>query len=116
MEGVSGASFPRSLNYQIKQLSGFSKVPVRLNPDKWDKIVAGETIKVALPTNCLVDLRSFTCYFKGSGTTSAKNVHFPRLTSSLVKCLSIYVNSHLIERIDNYSVLYNKLYDMDGGV
>ena len=115
MEGVLSASFPRALNYQIRQLSGFSKVPVRLNPDKWDKIVAGETIKVALPPNCLVDLRSFTCYFKGSGTASDKNVHFPRLTSSLIKCLSVYVNGNLIERIDNYSVLYNKLYDMDGG-
>lgn len=112
---MEGASFNRALNYNIKQLSGFSKVPVRLNPDKWDKVVASETIKVALPSNCLVDLRSFTCYFKGSGTSSAKNVHFPRLTSSLIKTLSVYVNGNLIERIDNYSVLYNKLYDLDGG-
>lgn len=112
---MEGASFNRALNYNIKQLSGFSKVPVRLNPDKWDKIIAGDTIKVALCPNSLVDLRSLTMYFKGSGTTSAKNVHFPRLTSSLIKTLSVYVNGNLIERIDNYSVLYNKLYDLDGG-
>ena len=107
--------YPRSLSYQIKQLSGFSKCAVRLNPDKWDKIVAGDTIKVALPQNTLVDLRTFTMYFKGSGTTAAKQVHFPRLTSSLIKCLSIYVNGNLIERQDAYSVLFNKIYDLDGG-
>jgi hypothetical protein len=107
--------YPRSLSYQIKQLSGFSKCAVRLNPDKWDKIVAGDTIRVALPTNTLVDLRTFTMYFKGSGTTAAKQVHFPRLTSSLIKCLSIYVNGNLIERQDAYSVLFNKIYDLDGG-
>lgn len=112
---MEGASFNRALNYNIKQLSGFSKVPVRLNPDKWDKIVAGETIKVALPPNCLVDLRSFCMYFKGSGTSAAKTVHFPRLSASLIRVLSVYVNGNLIERIDNYSVLYNKLYDIDGG-
>jgi hypothetical protein len=107
--------YPRSLSYQIKQLSGFSKSAVRLNPDKWDKIVAGDTIKVALPQNTLVDLRTFTMYFKGSGTSAAKQVHFPRLTSSLIKCLSIYVNGNLIERQDAYSVLFNKIYDLDGG-
>lgn len=111
----SFGSFPKPLSYQIRQLSNFSKTSVRLNPDKWDKIVAGDTIKVALPQNTLVDMRTFTMYFKGSGTASGKQVHFPRLTSSLIKCLSVYINGNLIERIDNYSVLYNKLYDMDGG-
>jgi len=109
------AQFPRCLSYNIRQLSGYSKMPVRLNPDKWDKVVAGDTIKVALAPNCLIDLRSFCMYYKGSGTSAAKNVHFPRLSSSVVKCLSVYVNGNLIERIDNYSVLYNKLYDLDGG-
>jgi hypothetical protein len=27
----------------------------------------------------------------------------------------VYINGNLIERIDNYSVLFNKLYDLDGG-
>jgi len=109
-------SFPRPLAYAIKELSGFSKSTIRANPDKWDKVIAGDTIKVALPNNTLIDLKSLTLYCKGSGTTSAKAVHFPRLgVSSLIRTLSIYVNGNLVERIDAYNVLYNKLYDMDGG-
>jgi hypothetical protein len=115
MEGQFN-SFPRPLQYNIKQLSSFSKTAVRLNPDRWDKVVANDTIRVDLPTNTLVDLRTLCMYCKGSGTTSAKQVHFPRLgLNSLIKTVSWFVNGTLIERIDNYNVLYNKLYDLDGG-
>lgn len=105
-------SFPKALAYNIKALSGFSKQAVRLTPDKWDSIKPNDTIKVALPQNTLVDLRTFTMYYEAIGDTDC---HMPRLSSSIVKTLSIYINGNLVERIDNYSVLYNKLYDMDGG-
>jgi hypothetical protein len=106
-------SFPKALAYNVKALEGFSKTPaVRLTPDKWDNIKANDTIKVALPQNTLVDLRTFCMYFEGIGDT---NLHFPRNTSSLIKTLSVYINGNLVERIDNYSVLYNRLYDLEAG-
>jgi hypothetical protein len=105
-------SFPKALAYNVKALSGFSKTAVRLTPDKWDSIKANDTIKVALPQNTLVDLRTLCMYYEGIGDTGC---HFPRLTGSMIKTLSIYVNSNLIERTDQYSVLFNRLYDLDGG-
>jgi len=108
MEG----SFPRALSYNIKALSGFSKQSVRLTPDRWDSIKANDTIKVNLPQNALVDLRTLCMYYEGIGDT---NCHFPRLSSSIIKTVSWYCNSSLIERIDCYSTLFNKLYDLDGG-
>jgi hypothetical protein len=105
-------SFPKSLAYNIKALSGFSKQAVRLTPDKWDSIKPNDTIKVALPQNTLVDLRTLCMYYEAEGAT---NCHMPRLSSSIIKTLSVYINGNLVERIDNYSVLYNKLYDLDGG-
>jgi hypothetical protein len=105
-------SFPKSLRYQISALSSFSKQAVRLTPDKYDSIKPNDTIKVALPQNTLVDLRTLCMYYEAIGDTDC---HMPRLSSSIVKTLSVYINGNLIERIDNYSVLYNKLYDLDGG-
>jgi len=105
-------SFPKALAYNIKALSGFSKQAVRLTPDKYDSIKPGDTIKVALPQNTLVDLRTLCMYYEAIGAT---NCHMPRLSSSIIKTLSVYINGNLVERIDNYSVLYNKLYDLDGG-
>ena len=110
------AAFPKNLAYNIKTLSGFSKTTVKLTPDRTGTINQGETIKVKLPSNTIVDLRTFSMFFKGTATKgSGSNVHFPRLSSSLIKTLAVYINGTLIERIDNYNILYNKLYDLDGG-
>lgn len=105
-------SFPKALSYNIKALSGFSKSAVRLTPDKWDSIKPNDSIKVNLPQNSLIDLRTLCMYYEGQGGT---NCHFPRLSSSIIKTVSWYCNGSLIERIDCYSTLFNKLYDLDGG-
>jgi len=111
------ASFPKNLAYNIKTLSGFSKSTVVLTPDKSAVVNHGDTIKVKLPSNTIVDLRTFTMHFKGTALAdgASSKMHFPRLTSSLIKTLAVYINGTLIERIDNYNTLYNKLYDLDGG-
>jgi len=109
--------FPKNLAYNIKNLSGFSKSTVVLTPDKYTVVNAGDTIKVKLPSNTIVDLRTFSMHFKGTceAAGGSSKVHFPRLSSSLIKTLAVYVNGTLIERIDHYNTLYNKLYDLDGG-
>jgi hypothetical protein len=110
------ASFPKNLAYNIKTLSGFSKTTVKLTPDRTGKIPHGESIKVKLPQNTIVDLRTFSLFYKGTAvSTGGANVHFPRLSSSIIKTLAVYINGTLVERIDNYNTLYNKLYDLDGG-
>lgn len=109
------ASFPKNLAYNIKTLAGFSKTTVKLSPDKSGVIQMGDTIKVKLPANTIVDLRTFSLFFTGKASATTGKVHFPRLSSSLIKTLAVYVNGTLIERIDNYNILYNKLYDLDGG-
>jgi len=111
------AQFPKNLAYNIKTLSGFSKSTVVLTPDKYAIVNQGDTIKVKLPSNTIVDLRTLSMHFKGTceSSTGSSKLHFPRLSSSLIKTLAVYINGTLIERIDNYNVLFNKLYDVDGG-
>jgi len=111
------ASFPKNLAYNIKTLSGFSKTTVKLTPDRTSGSVKhGKSFKVKLPSHAIVDLRTFSMFAEGTcSVASGENVHFPRLSSSLIKTLAVYVNGTLIERIDNYNILYNKLYDLDGG-
>jgi hypothetical protein len=89
---------------------------VKLTPDR-TAVKHGESFRVKLPSNTLIDLRTLCLYAKGTcEVTSGEAVHFPRNTSSLIKTLSVYVNGTLIERIDNYNILYNKLYDLECGV
>jgi len=98
-------------------LSGFSKSTVVLTPDKYAVVNHGDIIEVKLPSNTIVDLRICSMHFNGTCEVAAASskVHFPRLSSSLIKTWVVYINATLIERIDNYSTLYNKLFDLDGG-
>lgn len=109
------SGFPKNLAYSVKALSGFSKQTVKLTPDRDTNIAAGSTIRVRLPPNCLVDLRTFTAFFEGTATATTGKAHFPRLSSSLIEQLSVYVNNSLVETIQHYNVLYNTLYDISAG-
>ena len=80
--------FPKNLAYNIKNLSGFSKSTVVLTPDKYAVVNAGDTIKVKLPSNTIVDLRTFSMHFKGTceaASTSSK-VHFI-ITYKNISCI-----------------------------
>jgi hypothetical protein len=109
------SSFPKNLAYNIKTLAGFSKTTCKLNIDKTGPVQMGDTFKVRLPSNTIVDLRTLTMYFRGVASATTGRVHFPRLSSSIIRNLAVYVNGTQIENIQNYNTLYNKLYDLDGG-
>lgn len=115
MENIAPV-FPKNLAYNIKMLQGHSKTCVKLTPDR-TAVKSGESFRCKLPANTLIDLRSLVAYAKGTATKASggSNVHFPRNTSSLFKTLSIYFNGTLIERIDNYNILKNRLDDLSAG-
>jgi hypothetical protein len=114
MENIAPV-FPRNLAYNIRMLQGHSKTCVKLTPDR-TAVRNGESFRCKLPANTLNDLRSLCLYVKGTcEKTSGNSVHFPRNTSSLIKTLSIYFNGTLIERIDNYNILKNRLDDLSCG-
>ena len=110
------SGFPRNLAYSVKSLSGFSKTTVKITPDSSVAVPAGDTIRVKLPSNSLIDLRTLSMFFTGTTTSTAPTTcHFPRLSSSIIDQLSVYVNGTMVENIQNYNVLYNTLFDLDGG-
>jgi hypothetical protein len=99
------SSFPKNLDCEVKTLSGHSKSTVKILPDnRTTTVQSGDVIRVRLPQNSLVDLRTFTMYYDGSTETSGATSlpHFPRLSSSIIETLTIYVNGTQIENIQNY--------------
>jgi hypothetical protein len=107
-------SFPKNLAYNVKSLSGFSKTVVKLTPTPNTAVEAGNTFKVRLPPNTLVDLRTLSLFYEGTckATSGDGFLRFPRLSSSIIDTLNIYVNGTLIENIQGYGDLYNTLYDI----
>lgn len=109
-------SFPKNLAYNVKTLSGFSKTIVKMTPTPNSAVSAGQTLKVRLPSNALLDLRTLTMYYEGTctntGGTGNGYLRFPRLSSSIIDTLNIYINGTLIENITEYGHLYSTLYDL----
>ena len=109
-------SFPKNLAYNVKTLSGFSKTIVKMTPTPNSAVSAGQTLRVRLPSNALLDLRTLTMYYEGTctntGGTGNGYLRFPRLSSSIIDTLNIYINGTLIENITEYGHLYSCLYDL----
>ena len=107
-------NFPRNLAYKISTLNSFSKTVVKLTPTPNTAVEVGNTFKVRLPPNTLVDLRTLSLFYEGTCTAASGNgwLRFPRLSSSIIDTLNIYVNGTLIENIQDYGHLYSTLYDI----
>jgi hypothetical protein len=102
--------FPKNLAYVVKTLNSFSKSTVKLLPDnRTDTVTSGNIIRVRLSQNSIIDLRTFTMYYQGIVTASGSGGkgHYPRLSSSIIDTLTIYVNGTQIENIQNYNLLFN---------
>jgi hypothetical protein len=110
------ASFPKNLTYNVKTLSGFSKTIVKYTPTPNSDVSTGQTLRVRLPSNVLLDLRTLTMYYEGTwsntGGTGSGYLRFPRLSSSIIDTLNLYINGTLIENITDYGHLYSTLYDL----
>ena len=114
------SSFPKNLSYSIKNLNGFSKQTIKVLSDRLSSTAtAGDIIKIRLPPNSLIDMRTFSVFFSGTITGSGVNTgvegHFPRYSSSLIQQLNVYINNSLVSTINDYNLLYNTIADLSFG-
>jgi hypothetical protein len=89
-------SFPKNLAYNVKSLSGFSKTVVKLNPNPNTSVESVGTFTVVrLPPNTLLDLCTLSMFYEGTSSSSsgAGYLRFPRLSSSIIDTLNIWMCS-----------------------
>lgn len=90
-------SYPRSLAYFCNYLSGYSRNTLQIYPATPQTAVrSGSIIKVLLPQNTIVDLRTFTFNFLGQTTASAGHSGFPRHIETLFDSVSIEINGEVV--------------------
>lgn len=111
---VSG--FPKNLAYSLKSLQSFTKQSIKVLPDRTN-VAMNETSRFRLPNNALLDLRTLSIFADATcsngGATDYK-LKLPRLTSSLIQQLTITINGVQVCNINDYNLLYNTLYDLEG--
>lgn len=117
MDLVSG--FPRNLAYTLKQLSNFTKQTVKVMPDRTNPSL-GEVSRFKLPASAMIDFRTISIFadvslYNNYGTAAANyNLHLPRNTASLIQQITITCNGVQLCNINDYNLLFNTLYDLEG--
>lgn len=117
MDLVSG--FPKNLAYTLKQLSDFTKQTVKVMPDRVNPSF-GEVSRFKLPPSALIDFRTIAIYadvsLYSSLPTAATgySLHLPRNTASLIQQITITCNGVQLCNINDYNLLYNTIYDLEG--
>ena len=113
------SGFPKNLAYSIKELNGFSKQTVKVLSDRLSSTATpNDIIRIKLPPNSIIDLRTFCLYFDFTATTTGptgSEAHFPRYSSSIIDQLNVYINNNQVSTIQYYNHLYNTIADMSYG-
>ena len=122
MDLVSG--FPKNLAYTLKQLSNFTKQTVKVIPDRVNSVNLGDVSRFKLPPSAMIDFRTISIFadvtlYKGTigpgdGTDDEYALHLPRNTASLIQQITITCNGVQLCNINDYNLLYNTLYDLEG--
>jgi hypothetical protein len=115
------SAYPKSMQFAVSRLAGYSKNGVKLRPMSQSTAVAGDVVVFELPTNTIVDLRTFSVIARGTtgngftGTTptvpaTGKGVFFPKHVESILDSIQVEINGSLIDSgFLGYNQL-NKLY------
>ena len=117
MDLVSG--FPKNLAYTLKQLSNFTKQTVKVMPDRTNPAF-GEVSRFKLPASAMIDFRTISIFvdvslYNNVGAAAANYcLHLPRNTASLIQQITITCNGVQLCNINDYNLLYNTLYDIEG--
>ena len=117
MDLVSG--FPKNLAYTLKQLSNFTKQTVKVIPDRVNPSF-GEVSRFKLPASAMIDFRTISIFadvslYNNVGNAAANYcLHLPRNTASLIQQITITCNGVQLCNINDYILLYNTLYDIEG--
>jgi hypothetical protein len=101
--------YPRSLQYTLKELSGYSRNKFKLLPNvsQSQTMGAGDTIIVPLPQNTIVSLDDFQWFFKAK--CNGNGVALPRHIETLVSEIAIEVNGIMVDNIREYNTLFARL-------
>ena len=115
------SAFPKNLAYTLKQLSNFTKQTVKVIPDRVNAVNLGEVSRFKLPASAMIDFRTLSIFadvtlYKGaiSGNSAEYALHLPRNTASLIQQITITCNGVQLCNINDYNLLYNTLYDLEG--
>ena len=105
-------SYPKSMQFAVSRLSGFSKQGVRLRPMSQQSANPGDVIVYELPANTIIDLRTLSLFALGTTTAgdgTTPTVLFPKHIETLIDSIQVEINGTLV---DSGFLGYNQLHKL----
>lgn len=105
-------SYPKSMQFAVSRLSGFSKQGVKLRPMSQQTASPGDVVVYELPTNTIIDLRTLSLFALGTTTATAgttPSVVFPKHIETLIDSIQVEINGTLV---DSGFLGYNQLHKL----
>lgn len=105
-------SYPKSMQFAVSRLSGFSKQGVKLRPMSQQSASPADVIVFELPANTIIDLRTFSIFSLGTttaGNGTAPTVVFPKHIETLCDSIQCEINGTLV---DSGFLGYNQLHKL----
>lgn len=115
MESLN-STLPSTFNIPVAYLKNYSQQLMKIWGDKTDTLNPNDLLRFKLP-NTVIDLKTLNFIFEfttsavGSKTSVYQNRYFPRLSSSLLGSVAVYINGVLVDNCQNYNQLFTTLYD-----
>lgn len=115
MESLN-STLPSTFNIPVAYLKNYSQQLMKIWGDKTDTLNPSDLLRFKLP-NTVIDLKTLNFIFEfttsavGSKTSVYQNRYFPRLSSSILGSVAVYINGVLVDNIQNYNQLFCLLYD-----
>jgi hypothetical protein len=100
------------MQFAVSRLSGFAKQSTKLRPMSQATAVPGDTIVFELPSNTIIDLRTFTVMALGTTTVvggTTPSIVFPKHIETLIDSISVEINGALV---DSGFLGYNQLHKL----
>jgi hypothetical protein len=117
-------SYPKSMQFAVSRLSGYSKQNVKLRPMSQASANPGDVIIFEMPANSIVDFRTFNIFGKGNtggtlltGGSNASCVFPKHIEAALIDSIQVEINGTLVDTgFLQYGSLFKLYMDYLSGV
>ena len=100
------AALPPQFAYALNRLSGYSTNIFKLEPQGSNSAVANNIIRITLPANSLVNLRSFALHFNAAITSATGEGRLPNKIDSLIERIEVGFGGVMVSQgNNNYNLL-----------
>ena len=93
-------SYPANVSYFLRRLQGYHTNVFKLMPQNTDSATSGKIIHVNLPTNALLNMKSFAMHFDASATEvgGAGVARLPNKITSLIDRVEVLMGGITVQQ------------------